>query len=54
MVETAKLVDKLKSDTKLPKSLREISDLIVDHGVLFVRLNILQLVDLKANGLNMF
>jgi len=36
MVETAKLVDKLKSDTKLPKSLREISDLIVDHGVMFV------------------
>ena len=36
MVETAKLVDKLKSDTKLPKSLREISDLIVDYGVMFV------------------
>ena len=36
MVETAKLVDKLKSGTKLPKSLREISDLIVDHGVMFV------------------
>ena len=36
MVETAKLVDKLKSGTKLPKSLREISDLIVEHGVMFV------------------
>lgn len=36
MVETAKLVDKLKSDTKLPKTLREISDLIVDYGVMFV------------------
>lgn len=36
MAETARLVDKLKSDTKLPKSLREISDIIVNHGVLFV------------------
>jgi hypothetical protein len=36
MAETAKLVDKLKSDTKLPKTLREISDLIVDYGVMFV------------------
>lgn len=36
MAETAKLVDKLKSDARLPKSLREISDIIVDHGVMFV------------------
>ena len=36
MAETAKLVDKIKSNTKLPKSLREISDLIVDYGVMFV------------------
>ena len=36
MAETAKLVDKLKANTKLPKSLREISDLIVDYGVMFV------------------
>lgn len=36
MAETAKLVDKLNSDTKLPKPLREISDLIIDHGVMFI------------------